>query len=1532
MAPAVVPETLLDVIHSHAASRAGSVAYRFLKDGEGDGATVTFAQLHDRASSLGAHLRAHGLEGRPVLILCPEGLEYVTALVGCWYAGAIAVPAYPPTRGSAARVLPRIRSILRDVGAQAALTTLDVEGLLGSLELTDGLTVWQVEALLTAASLSSSLVAQVSEQTPALLQYTSGSTSEPKGVLITHGQLLANQEMLCAWGQPTERDVVISWLPPFHDMGLIGGIVLPLYLGLESVMMPAAAFLRRPKRWLVAAQRHRATILMAPNFAFDVCVDRVRAAEREQLDLSAWRLVCTGAEPINARTLDAFTDAFSPCGFRREAFQPTYGMAEATLIISAADPLSAPLVRDYDAGELERGRGIACLARDGGSRRLVGCGRALLDERIVIVDPETRRELAAQEVGEIWVRSRSVALGYWRRPDESERVFHAHTAAGDGPYLRTGDLGFMDAGELYVTGRTKDLIIVRGLNHYPQDIERTVQAAHPALVRDGGAAFGVSSGGDGERLVVVQELDRRSSASTRDVLAAMARAIAEQHGITASELVLIKRGSSAKTSSGKVQRALTRRAYLDGELEVIARWSSVADERPQSGGGERASDSTATRSHVRPATRRQPKEIEAWLVGFVANRLERPASSIDISAPFASLGVDSLLGAELTEALEQWLGAELPSSISYDSPTIASLASALGAVTSPLESRAPRRAPRRHTDDAVAIVGMACRLPGAPDLESFWRLLRSGGDAITEVPASRWDAAALYEPSPCGPGRICSKVGGFIDGAEQFDAEFFGISAREAARIDPQQRWFLETAWAALEDAGVSPVALARTLTGVFAGVSTSDYASLQRGDLRTIDPDYGTGTSNGLVANRLSYLLDLKGPSETLDTACSSSLVALKHACRNLRDGDCDLALVGGVNAVLAPEVSVYFSQLRALSPSGRCRTFDRNADGFVRSEGVGVVVLCRLDDALARRDRIYAVIAGSAVNHDGRSNGILAPNGLAQQALIRSALAGAGIEPADLDYVEAHGVGTPVADAVELHALGQLMGERAEPLCVGSLKTNVGHLEAASGVASVIKVALALHHEQIPAHLHLEQAHPDIALERLPITIPTLPVAWPRSERTRYAGVSAFGFGGTNAHVVLREAPPAAAAVAARVPSVGLLALSAKTPSALRALAKRYATALARRSSTLALHDVCYTAATGRAHFRKRLALTATSIEQLVAGLSGLAWGADTDTSLHADPAPRVAFVFPDEAPEPGDCAELYATEPTFRAALDRCDQLLSAQLERGIGELLYGARTPERSALLARPSHAAVAVVALQWGFHELWRSWGVVPSAVYGMGAGEYAAAAAASVLDWEQAVACALRRGLLLESLVPHAQQYMTLRKFRAELARLSFRAPAIAFVSATLKPGELPDAAYFSRQAYQSTTSAASDALGRVECELELCLGRADALCLDPPIAGRTRLGLSRARCDQKHLLDLLARAYERGVDIDWQAFHAATPGRKVSLPSYPFERQRHWLTPLTPDATPSARTRTEVSPHPLIGRVRTRAGVQLARSPRDED
>ncbi|WNG36476.1 acyltransferase domain-containing protein [Archangium violaceum] len=883
----------------------------------------------------------------------------------------------------------------------------------------------------------------------------------------------------------------------------------------------------------------------------------------------------------------------------------------------------------------------------------------------------------------------------------------------------------------------------------------------------------------------------------------------------------------------------------------------------------------------------------------------------------------------------------------------------------------------RAQKEPIAIVGMSCRFPGGEDPEAYWRLLREGREAVREIPKDRFDVDAYYDPDPDRPGRMYTRHGSFLPEVDRFDARFFGISPREAARMDPQQRLLLEVSWEALERAGEPAEKLLGTRTGVYVGIGVNDYAQLQMdpGALERIDAYSGTGNGFCFAAGRLSYLLGLQGPSLSLDTACSSSLVAVHLAAMSLRAGECRLALAAGVQLMISPLPYIFLSRTRALAPDGRCKTFDASADGYARGEGCGVVVLKRLSDALADGNTIYAVVRGSAVNHDGASSGFTVPNGLAQKTVIRAALANAEVTPAQVGYVEAHGTGTSLGDPIEVEALAEVMGEgrpKDRPLLIGAVKTNVGHLEAGAGVAGLIKTVQMLRYREVPATLHLKRPNPLIPWAELPVKVPTELTPWPVGEGPRVAGVSSFGLSGTNAHVVLEEAPADARRSETSKRSVFLLPLSARSSEALAAQAERHGKHLEANPSE-SLADVCFTAAVARTQLTQRAAVVAGSAEELREKLAAVAGGEERAGVVRGQAArgkkPRVGFLFTGQGSQyVGMGRELYETAPVFREALERCQEILRPLLPRPLLSVMFGLEAGDGE-LLSRTQYTQPALFALEYALTQQWKAWGVEPQVVLGHSVGEVAAACVAGVFSLEDGLKLIAERGRLMQSLpaggamaavfaseekvreaLAGQETRVSLAAFNgpgetvvsgsaegveAVLAKLSaegvkakrlvvshaFHSPlmepvleafgrvggGVAYAEPKLKlvanvtgrvaeAGEVTRGEYWRRHVREPVRFAQGvKALVEAGVEVVVEVGpKATLLGMGKQCVTEGGpewvASLREGQGEWKQLLSALGALWVQGAEVDWATLESGAARRRVELPTYPWQRQRHWV------------------------------------------
>lgn len=700
--------------HEHAARSPEALAFTYLTDGRTQERSLTRGELEQRALAVAQELVARGLSGRRVLLLYVPGLEFVVALLGCLYAGAIAVPAYPPEPGRLQRTLPRLLAILGDCSPALVLTTGELLAMapfvLGMAPELASL-AWASSEEWAARSLTGAALPSPGPEDLAFLQYTSGSTAMPKGVMISHGNLLAQALQTQAY-RGYDNQVAVSWLPFYHDLGLIGFILMPLWLGCRAVLMSPLDFMKRPLSWLQAIDTYRADASPAPPFALDLCVRKLQASDVAGLDLSCWKMLPIGAEPIHRAPLERFSELLRPCGFRPEALLPAYGLAEAVLLVSGHRLGQRFVARCFSAAALREGRVEPADGGALGTRELVGNGSAVVDQRIEIVDPSTLRRCDPDQVGEIWVAGPNVARGYWNRPADSASTFGARLAdSGEGPFLRTGDLGFSSKGQLYVVSRLKDLIIIRGKNHHPADLEQTVLGSH-ALLRPGGcAAFSVEGEAE-EQLVVVAEVSARDlpeGAGLRDALQeidqAIRRAVGAQHELLIHTVSLLEPGQLPKTSSGKIARRPAREEFLAGRLAEFARFTQ---EQPEAAGDTKP----VTDGLVPPPTSRTYEELVAWLSSWLAGRLRSAQGAVAPLRPFVELGLDSTEAVAIAGDLASALGRPVPATALYDFPNLTTLARYLAAPGVPAEPRTPDSARASDGSGAPAAPGCMVLLSG----------------------------------------------------------------------------------------------------------------------------------------------------------------------------------------------------------------------------------------------------------------------------------------------------------------------------------------------------------------------------------------------------------------------------------------------------------------------------------------------------------------------------------------------------------------------------------------------------------------------------------------------------------------------------------------------------------------------------------------------------------------------------------------------------------------------------------------------------
>jgi len=1130
----------------------------------------------------------------------------------------------------------------------------------------------------------------------ALVQFSSGSTGTPKGVTVTHAALRRNAADMAAHSECGPADRLLSWMPLTHDMGLVGFHILGIVANLEQILMPTSLFIRRPLLWMKKTSEHRATVLYSPNFGYHYFLSAFRADAADAWDLSSIRIIFNGAEPISAPLCRRFAETLAPYGFPPHAILPGYGLAEATLLVALTKP--GEPVTTIRASREGLARDEVVESDDADAIDLVVVGRPLAGIDVRITGP--------RRIGRIEVRGPSITRGYYSDAAATAAALH------DG-WLDTGDLGFFDDdGQLVITGRARDLIFVNGANYYPHDLERLVEGIAGIDLGEVVAAGVPRRDGTREDLVFFVR-HKGALAPFHAIADAVRRRVAAESGLVVDRVIPVAR--IPKTTSGKV-----RRRELAGEC-AAGRFDAIEEELRNT-------------REARSADRSLLPQLTA-----IASELLGREVAVDVA--LAEQGMSSMQAAELARRVSQLVEGDVPVSLAFDYPTLRAIANYISSGAAPASGPVVNR--RHH--EPIAIVSAALRFPGGiVDLASFARALANKLDAPGEVPAERWDVTQHRD----------ARWGSFLDNIDGFDHRFFAVSAVEAQAIDPQQRLLLEVSWEALENAGLVPAELAGSATGVFVGISNVDYANrhLRSRDAKRVDAYALTGSAMSTAAGRISYVYGFQGPCLAVDTACSSSLVAVHLAAQSLRARECTVALAGGVNLILSPEVHAGFQRLNAMAADGKCKVFDESADGYVRGEGCALIVMKRLTDAQANGDPILAVLRGSAINQDGASNGLTAPNGLAQEQVIRAALAAANAEPRDVGYVEAHGTGTPLGDPQELNALANVYGGRDRALRVGSVKSNLGHLESAAGIAGLLKAVLAVRDGVIPANLHHTRPTPHFAWRERALTVPTETTAW--TSEQRIAGVSSFGFSGTNAHaIVASHTMPHLPSAMCDPPSI--LTISAKSREALAATRDSWLEFLTTDTQDLA--DVIATATHKRTHHPYRLAVAGESREALLREL-------EVATLPDAPAQSRKAvFVFPGQGGQwNGMGRALYANDVLFRVVIEECDAAFRAHVDWSLVDAIRDGFDCASGIDRVQPALFAFGVALAR-----MWRSRGVEPAAVVGHSMGEIAAAHLAGILSFEDAARIICRRSRIIRRASGKGTMYSV--ELSAEAARDAIR-------------------------------------------------------------------------------------------------------------------------------------------------------------------
>lgn len=1217
----------------------------------------------------------------------------------------------------------------------------------------DSLSLWH-DAILPRCFNPNDLVAdadepifpEVTEDAIAFIQFSSGSTGSPKGVALTHKNLLANiRDMLQQWDWEKD-DVFCSWKPLTHDFGMIGFNLPPVVAQTTQVRIPTESYIWSPALWMYAVDKYRAAILGSPNFGYRHFLKLYNRRKKQEWkwDLSCVKTILNGAEPISAKLCGEFMDEMAKYNMRREAMRPSYGLAEASLVVSSCTLDDGVIQHHVHRKCLHIGDTVTLLAEsDPNAVSLVDCGIPFPSTQVRITD-SNRQPLPEGIVGQIEIRGDNVTSGYYNNTKATALAINAEG------WLNSEDLGFMKNGRLVFASRIKEMIIIGGINYFPHDIEKTILRVKGGDALNAYIACSIPHPEqEGEQLAVFV-YHKRSADSFLPQVSEINDIVMDNFGIPVTYVVPTK--SIPKTTSGKVQRYVLKKQFLEGEFDDAL--AATGQPRQLSKHPTKTAESSSPSANSLAA-------IQQWIHQFVL--AEAKLDSLDDNTSFFDLGIPSLRLIDIQETVEKHFAVRLPDTSALDYPTVNGLA---GCVHEELhqatndETLSGDKATNAHelttgqenqeqanqptfANEPVAIIGMACRFPGdANTPEQFWELLASGTDPITTVSQERWPKV---DQAP----QLTTREGGFISHPELFDPYFFGISPVETESLDPQQRLLLEVTHEAFENAGFSVPSLRGTDTGVYLGISGADYLAAGKENGHETSAYTFTGTMFNTAAGRIAWAFDLKGPCVALDTACSSSLTAVHNGVKDLQTGNCNLVVAAGVNIMTTPDGHVCFSQMNALSVTGRSRSFDDNADGYIRSDGCGAVVLKRLSDAKRDGDNILAVIKGGAINHNGHSGGLTVPSGIAQERLIRKAQQNANVTPAQIDYIEAHGSGTKLGDPQEASALGRVFGDTGKPILVGAVKSNIGHTEAAAGMAGLQKVVLSLNHAHIPPNLHFHEPNRLINWQNNPIKIVDRLTPLTTSNENPLFGITSLGISGSNAHIIISgfNAESAQATPETHNAEQRLITLSAKSPASLVATIKNVAEA---DLSAFPLAELARATQFQRADYSCRYAALVTSTEQLQTKLAKY-----VAKQLEASPspltvsleAPRVVFMFTGQGSHYLNMADaLYREFPAFSLALKRCDEAFMNRMQVSVLSLIYGeGDTLQKESDLKDSANAQAIIFSIEYALAQLWLSLGVKPDLVVGHSIGEYAAACIADVVSFDDAVRMVVARGQAMKT-------------------------------------------------------------------------------------------------------------------------------------------------------------------------------------------
>jgi acyl transferase domain-containing protein/acyl-CoA synthetase (AMP-forming)/AMP-acid ligase II/NADP-dependent 3-hydroxy acid dehydrogenase YdfG/acyl carrier protein len=1172
---------------------------------------------------------------------------------------------------------------------------------------------------------------EYSEEDLICVQFSSGSTGLSKGIPITRMNLCANLSDEIECFQINEKDIVVNWEPLTHSGGLIIFHYMAIIAGIPQYLMPPEVYIKNPLLWLAVIHKTRATITGSVPFALKHFMNIYENLQDNcKWDLSCLKVMTLGAEHVGAGLYKQFTEMMKKYNFKPSAIITTYGLSEATCLVAYGINDGTLELYTLASREFRYGGEVIKSFGNGLKQEYILYSTIANSTEVKIVDEEGK-QLPNGTVGNICMKGPSIIKGYFTKQGV---LTDNHFRDG---WFDTGDLGFLiDGRQLGITGRVKDIVVIGGENFECSALENTIKSGiENRLIKDVIVCNLVDKSGIeciGAFVLCSEYRDNKEFIKEFTLCSNLIREkIYEEYRIYINNIIPIN--EIPRTGSGKVKRMELVVKYNNGDFEKIMK----------------KIDPAITKESDMPDVR----AIALKLVQIISDEFHINITDFDRS--FQEYGIVSINIPTFIAKINELFKVDLKATCVFSYPNISSLSEYIQTALNLEQNTYDKYAKQNNSLESIAIVGMSCRFPqGGNSPEEFWDLLINGIDAVTDIPKERWRAEKYFSDNDKEEGKMYCNKGAFLNvPIDQFDPKFFNISPKEAVELDPHHRMLIELTWEAFENAGLDISQYSGSRTGVFLGLSSDEYGmtSISSGNVEIIDSYSLTGVCKSTACGRLSYIFGFEGPSLTVDTACSSSLTALHLACNSIRNSDADVAVVGGASLMLTPTIGIAFSKLQATSHDGHCKTFDANANGYGRGEGAGVIILKRLSEAIQDNDNILGVIRSTGLNQDGKSNGLTAPNGEAQRKLIEHTLKTAGIQVDEVEYIETHGTGTPLGDPIEVNAIIEAYGKdrtKNNPLLIGSVKSNVGHLEAASGMASIIKVLLSFKHRVIPGDLHYFNPNPQIAWKDSNIEVVDKNTNWFREGRMRRAGINSFGFGGSNAHVVLEEYRSLRGLegkLTDQDSSRFLLKISGKSKESIKKLAKGYQEVLQNHGED-ALYNILYTANRGRGDYSYRAAVTGTSINELMDGIDTLIQERRTGNvfSSAVKQNKKLMFMFTGQGSQYVDmCRKLFDTNAAFKEAMLRCDRLFRPFILRSLVSLIYSDQADHET--VDKTVYAQPLIFSVEYSLCRLWESYGIRPDIVIGHSIGEYAAAVEAGILSLEAAAELVSARGRLMDS-------------------------------------------------------------------------------------------------------------------------------------------------------------------------------------------